>query len=74
MRIEDMITVDESNCCFSKFSPLLLLKTYKGWSFYYHLAEGHLKNFGWFWSHFQKRKHYMGEGPLNTFQESSAKQ
>ena len=30
-----------------------------GNKFYYHLAEGHLKNFGWFWSHFQKRKHYM---------------
>ena len=28
MRINDMITQDESNRNFDKFSPLLLLKTY----------------------------------------------
>ena len=29
MRIKDMITQDESNRYFNKFSPLLLLKTYR---------------------------------------------
>ena len=35
MRIEDMITQDESNWCFNKFSPLLLLKTHRDnkWEF-----------------------------------------
>ena len=35
MRIKDMITQDESNWYFNKFSPLLLLKTYRDnkWEF-----------------------------------------
>ena len=35
MRIKDMITQDESNWHFNKFSPLLLLKTYRDnkWEF-----------------------------------------
>ena len=35
MRIRDMITLDESNRYFNKFSPLLLLKTYRDnkWEF-----------------------------------------
>ena len=35
MRVKDMITLDESNWYFNKFSPLLLLKTYRDnkWEF-----------------------------------------